>query len=234
MTQIRAYDRVLSANEIEANHEADLTLRAAYVESHPIRLSLLDANDDAVIYMSDHVSGEPLTLEFFNLAGRPLFFDPLPGKPGRDNHHFELRFRPGTLHRSTMTRGKDQLRLLDEADWALSDPVLNTNGAISFFLIRRTPDDIPLMLASERAERIELTNVRADPTAGARTGRVEMLYAHQHLGGTNQRLLHGATVSQFSILSHIGRSHLPIHTCFIGGNTILPGAQVTDNKLTLR
>jgi len=242
MAQLQVFDRVLTPIEIEERFLAGLKLRAAFVESHPIRLSLLDANDDAVIYMSDHASGEPLTLEFFNLAGRAIFFDKLSGVPGPNNHHFELRFRPGTLHRSTMTRGKNQMRLADESDWLLSDPLPNANGTTSFFLICKTPKDLicktpkdaSVTLDSERAMRVELTNVRADPAAGARTGRVEMLYAHIHLGGKKQRLLHGATVSQFSILSHIGRSHLPLHTCFIGGNTIIPGTSIDDNKLALR
>ena len=97
-------------------------------------------------------------------------------------------------------------------------------------------------LASERAERIALGNVRADPSLGARSARVELNYANLHLGGTVDehpvgqplRLLHGSSVSQFSVLSHVGRAYLPLHACFIGGNTIIPGAHIRDNRLTIR
>ena len=130
LAHLRVYDRVLSSAEIQDSYHADLTLRAAFIESHPVRLTLLDENEESIIYISDQATGEPLTLELFNVSGRALFLNHRSGDPGPDNYHFELRFRSGTLHRSTSTRGDHQMRVINDDDWSMSPPIDNGNGTV--------------------------------------------------------------------------------------------------------
>ncbi len=234
LAQLRVHDEALAGDAIRARHAADRGLRAGFVDSHPILLSLLDANDAAALYITDHPTGEPLTLEFANVAGRPVRLLPLHDEtPSQHSCHFELRFRPGTLAKSAITAGGQALALAGSDNWAMSAPTTQTDGTIAFYLARHTPEAQPVTIPADARLRLELTNARADPAGGARNARVELRYGQIALGDA-QTALQGSRISHLSILSHIGRHHLPLHVGFIGPNTVLPGKEVKDNVLRLR
>lgn len=233
LAQVRVHNRVLTPEELNQQLAADMTLRTAYTESHPIVLSLLDANDTATIYITDEPTGEPLTLEFFNAAQRPVFLDTIDGNPGVGSCHFELRFRPGALYKLSATPGPSQLKLTGTSDWAMSDPVVQPDGTVSFYLLHQAPDKQPFDIESERTVRLQLTNVRADPATGARASRLELRYSHLHVGDPTNAVVTGSRISYFSVVNRIGRQNLPIHVGFIGGNTVLPGGSASS-QLRLR
>lgn len=234
LAQLRVHDEALAGDVIRARHAADRGLRAGFVDSHPILLSLLDANDAAALYITDHPTGEPLTLEFANVAGRPVRLLPLHDEtPSQHSCHFELRFRPGTLAKSAITAGGQALALAGSDNWAMSAPTTQTDGTIAFYLARHTPKAQPVTIPADARLRLELTNARADPAGGARNARVELRYGQIALGDA-QTALQGSRISHLSILSHIGRHHLPLHVGFIGPNTVLPGEEVNDNRIRLR
>lgn len=233
LAQLRLHDTTLEGEAIRARHAADRGLRASYLDSHPILLSLLDANDAAALYITDHPAGEPLTLEFANVAGRPVRLRPLFDDLGPKNCHFELRFRPGTLAKSAITAGQQPLALAGADDWTMSAPDIRPDGTIAFYLGHRSEGDQPVTIAADARIRLELTNARADPAGGARNARIELRYGQLGLGD-DTTMLHGSRISHVSILSHIGRHNLPLHVGFIGPNTILPGAGVEGNEIRLR
>lgn len=234
LAQVRVYNRALSRDEINAQFATDHSLRSAYIESHPVILSLLDVNEVAAIYITDNPAGETLELELTNIAGRPVFLQALAGNPGPNNYHFELRFRPGTLPKNAIQPGPHQIMLDTNSDWKMSAPQINPNGTVSFYLIRSLEVDQSLQLDADRTLRIKLLNVRAEPATGSRASRLEMRYGNLHVGDQNNTLLNGSQISHFSILNHIGRQHLPLHVGFINGNTVIPGDKIKDNQLRLK
>ena len=233
IAQIRVHNRVLTVDEINQQITGDMTLRTAYTESHPIVLSLLDADETAAISITDDPNGEPLTLEFFNAAQRPVFLDKIDGNPGAGSFHFEVRFRPGALHKLATTPGPNQVRLTGTADWVMSDPVAQPDGTVSLYLLHVAQDKLPFDIDSERTVRLKLINVRADPATGARASRIELRYAHLHVGDPLNTMLTGSRISYFSIVNRTGRKNLPVHVGFVSGNAVLPGS-ATGNQLRLR
>jgi hypothetical protein len=221
LAQLRVHDEALTSNAIRDRHAADRGLRARFVDSHPILLSLLDSNNAAALYITDHPTDEALTLEVANVVGRPVQLLPLFDAVGPSNCHFELRFRPGTLAKSAITAGAHPLTLAGSDDWAMSAPTLQADGSIAFYLGHRTPEAKPVSIAADARLRLELANARADPAGGARNARVELRYGRIALGD-DPTPLHGSRISHVSILSHIGRHHLPLHVGFIGPSTVLP------------
>src|SRR6185312_2357323 len=133
--------------------------------------------------------------------------DSITGDPGAGFFHFELRFRPGTLHKLCATPGPSQARLVDAgvdsamSAWAMSDPVTQPDGTVSLYLLHKTADDKPFEMPTERTIRLRLTNMRADPGAGARSSRVEMRYSHLRVGTPTNSILTGVRITQFSIVS---------------------------------
>src|SRR6185437_1179056 len=97
------------------------------------------------------------------------------------------------------------------------------DGNVSLYLLHKTADDKPFEMPTERTIRLRLTNMRADPGAGARSSRVEMRYSHLRVGTPTNSILTGVRITQFSIVSTAGRHNPPLHVGFVGANTVVPG-----------
>ena len=66
--------------------------------SFPINFDLYDADEEQVLFITDDVAGQELTLEITNTSDKPTTPKKLNGEASATVNHFELVFRPGILY----------------------------------------------------------------------------------------------------------------------------------------
>src|SRR5262249_45521563 len=99
--------------------------------SHAISFQLLNRDRQPILGIFDGQQGQPLKLEITNSSRRELKPKTLTGEPSATNHHFELKFRKGTLNLTGMPA-----ITVDKADvnWGVSKPD-ETDDGVSFYLL---------------------------------------------------------------------------------------------------
>ncbi len=213
LAHVRAYPRALTAGEIEAAMRADRTVAASSRVSQPVSFDLVDADDNAVLYITDTPGGQVANLEVRNTGTAPLALAGIPKALGQ-SHHFELLLRPGTIDPS------DLGGLTAPAGWTLKARA-NQDGTASVYLAATEATS----LAPGDTLRIPIGGVRAAKAGGSRGTRVVL--KHQ-LGGTS-----GEVEDHVSIVSHLGKPNIPLHFGIVGSNTVLNDG-TTASALHLR
>ena len=97
------------------------TKLAEFRKSHPIDFSLLDRDDQAVMYISEDKGDWALHLTIANTSSQPITLANGQGAASGTNHHFALRFRPGTLSKRTvgLLTGQEFKNIV-KTPWALA------------------------------------------------------------------------------------------------------------------
>ncbi|HEX8068859.1 MAG TPA: tail fiber domain-containing protein [Pyrinomonadaceae bacterium] len=196
--------------------------------NNPLDFVLYDQQDkQEVIYITDHPQGREMHFEVSNASAETVkLAAPADAAPvGPRSHHFELRFRAGTLSAAALKGMK-----VVDADWALSAPTPEQaagNGrGVSLYL----------RSARERTLRpgekitLKLSGVSADQGVGARVTRVELKFRPTP-GEAN--LLAGPRLQHLSVVNHNGQKAIPLHVGFYGSNTVLNDG-TSMNLLRLR
>jgi hypothetical protein len=222
IANVRLYSRALSDDEIQQAIEDDQAASAAFRRSHPLDFSLHDDDDQPVLAIVDDPLGHGTHLEITNTASQTIVPD-TPADPNdarRDNHHYELRFRPGTLAESATPIA------IFEPGWVLGR-LLQSDDTLSLFLLQSSPQP----LAPGAKLKLTLQNVAADGRGGARGTRVELHYQQLKYQG-EPTPIGGMRTQYLSIINERGQRNIPLHLGFVGANSVL--ADGLDNRLTLR
>ncbi len=214
-------------------------------------------HEHSTIYIVDETLREQqrLTLMLENTLGAPLYFAPIDleaGPPAAENCHFELRFRRGVLaHASIGTSknkelagksiglllsGKYEKKVYETGSWVISQPKDDPKlPYISFFLARAGKESAGLFGTGQRMQMV-LTNISASPELGTRESRVELV-PHQvfYLPDFSEE----ARVRQpreqvLQVVNRLGKEHIPLHTAFIGPNTVLNDGKDHGDGYSLR
>lgn len=108
MAHVRVYNGARTQEEIERDIAQDGLSLVPFRRSHPIEFRLYDDDDQSVLYINDDPAKHPhLHLELHNTSTQSIQFSlgeshlDAPASP--TNHHFAVRFRPGTLSDNTLT-----------------------------------------------------------------------------------------------------------------------------------
>lgn len=237
LAQLRVYDGVQSAEQIQRDIAADLTAKASFHRNHHIDFALSDDDDNAAIYIGDNAVGQQLHLEIYNTADQYLELASPPRlPPDARSAHFELRFAPGTLSRASLGQvlGADgnplgKMGLATTDGWQMSEPAINPDGTVSLFFAGEGGATI----APADKIRLTLLNVSAAGDDGARSTQVELRYGDSGLVHLNRQALRNRRMTYISVVNHRGKPHLPLHVDFLHGNTVLNDNE-TANTLTLR
>jgi len=197
--------------------------------SHAISFQLLNSDGRSVIGIFDG-KGQTSTLEFVNSSRRDLRLKKLAGvNATATNHHFELKFRPGTLNVSeqapiTVDAGT--------AEWRISKPV-EIDGGISFYLWSTNP---PPVLKSGNSTAVKLNGLNAVSIGGAHGTRVELKWPEgslEYVDGTQpEPLVAGHRVQYVTIANERGEKEIPLHVSFVGTNQVVNDN--SDNTLIIR
>lgn len=220
MAGVRVYSAALGPDDIRQIMADDRSARAAFRASHPLAFSLHDADDQPVLAIVDLPTGHAAHLLIANRSGQPLQLDQLGGDATRENHHFELLFRPGVLP------GGGAAVKLDEAGWKIGR-LQHADGSTSLYLLAGQP----IALDPGDSLRLTLRNIAADGRGGARGSRVELHYGRLTYAGAALELS-GYRTQHISIVNQRGLQHIPLHVGFAGAGTVVNNGR--DQLLRLR
>ena len=194
------------------------------IGSHPISFHLLNLDNNSVLGIFDG-KGQTSKLEIKNTSRREWLLKELSGTPGADNHHFELKFRPGTLVTTT------PVTLDANTDWKISAPTATSDG-ISFYLLSTKR----VTVKENDRTFVNLHNLSADPRGGARGSRVELKWTNklEYVGSAADKdLPAGHRVQHLSIVNERGEKRVPLMVRVVSSDRVMNDG-VAVNKLTLR
>jgi len=204
-------------------------MAATMKASDAFSFNLLNRDRHSIIGIFDGEQGQKSTLEITNSSGRNLRPKALGPNASATNHHFELRFRPGTLKMNatspiTVDPG--------EGGWVISKPV-QTDDGVSLYLLSTKP----VALAAGATLSLKLKNLSAEGAGGARGTRVELKWGDSLEYVANDRstgdVFSGFRVQHLSIVNESGQKNIPLHVGIVGANKILNDAKA-KNVLTMR
>jgi microcystin-dependent protein len=197
---------------------------ASFRQSYPIDFSLYDGEQHNVLYIGDNPTDQNLKIEILNTSKQNIVLEALDNAPDANSHHFELRFRPGTLSTASL----EQIALADESNWRMSRPSTNSTGTVSLYFSSTTQ---PTITPGDKID-LTLNGVGVDASGGARGTRVELKYRNLKYQGSPDSL-EGSRVEHLSIVGHRGRKNIPLHVGFVDSNTVLNDGS-SQSELTLR
>lgn len=214
-----------------------LAIQSGFSSANPVDFELLDDEGRQQIYiLNDQSPGRMHHLVLANESAQNLSFQKNLGNriPSRENHHFELRFRPGTLdaeHISWLTIGTGGWRLAVEERTEKGDQI--HDGSVSVYLLFVGEEE--LVLPAGRTMVLILHHVKAGLAGGSRGSRIELRY---HTDG--QQLLSNPADSircyrqeRLQIVNNRGKKDLPMMAAFEGSSTVLNDGS-TSNHLILQ
>jgi hypothetical protein len=192
------------------------------IGSHPISFHLLDPNGNSVLGIFDG-KGQTSKLEIKNTSRQGWLLKQLTSEvPTAQNHHFELKFRPGTL--ST----RNPIRV--DADWKISEPTPTPDG-VSLFLLNNKIGTVQ----QDTGTFVMLHNLSADPSGGARGTRVQLKWTDKliYAGTAAEQLPTGQRVQHLSIVNASGEKQIPLIVRIVSADRVVNDG-TTTNKLRLR
>ena len=258
IAQVRVYRRALSESDIQQVMQADQMALPAYRKGHPIDFSLLDENQNYVLYISDDPkASHTLTLALRNTSTQAIQFQPGAGSQASpQNYHFELVFRHGVLSVKTlqMLRANTASVLQDPEQWDVAvDPaqlgeaieqsrrdVKRPSGAgaaqtLALYVLYKGSDRV---FTPSQLRVVGLQNVSAAAGSGMRGTQVELrLHQLVYVDDANSPTpspITGTRVQQLQITNQSGKQFIPLHVGFVGGNRLLNDGSPNPYPLRLR
>jgi Concanavalin A-like lectin/glucanases superfamily len=221
LAHVRIYDGALTDLEIQRDMADDEAALAAFVRSSPIDFSLTNQDQQAVLFIDDSASGQPMNLTITNSSRQDIAPQPIPGAPSAQDHHFALHLRAGTLAAIPEPQ-------VSNPGWALlraTDPA--TGGTVLYL---RSVD--PPVIARGESYNLSLSGMNADGAEGTRGTRVELTYQRMRYSGEDDDLT-GQRIQYLDVVNHRGLRQIPLDFNFVGGNRVLSDG-VTPCDLRIR
>ena len=236
---VRVYRRALSKAEIERDIRLDCMRLVAFRKSHPIDFRLYDDDEQAVLYISEDAFGHNLSLELRNTSPQIIqLSDGQNAGASEENHHFALRFRPGTLSENMLKRlvnPQERAKILapaNAADWELyfpAKPPAANEAAVLYLRYKGAKKSFD----PNELRRLTLQHVSAAPGSGARGAQVELLPRQLSVAGDDPPPITGSRTQYVHIANQRGRKNIPLHVGFVGGNAVINDNK-SENTLRLR
>ena len=235
LARARVYNRALAPEEIKALMQQDRLALPAFRKSHPVDFNLYDDHNQFVLYIDDEPAGHRLHLELHNTSAKDLQLAKTSDTASATNHHFELRFRSGTLSNKTLDLLKDaasKTKVLGNAttEWDYFMPATNLGEAVSLYLLYKGSETL---FKPNAKRRVTFAHISASATGGSRGTQVEMR-PHQIIFVNATTPITGSRVQSLHITNQRGLKNIPLHVAFIGSNRILNDQGVSSSELKLQ
>ncbi len=237
IANLRIYKRALSREEILRDISIDHISLVAFNKSHPIDFRAYDDDEQPVLYISGGAEARNLNLELRNSSTQAIqFINGQNAVASADNHHFALRFRPGTLSDNTfklLTTPLERAKILKEADqWDLYFPPKRpaANEPASLYLLYKGAST---SFRPDERRSLTLQRMSAAPGSGARGTQVELIPRQLTAAGGDATPITGSRSQYVHITNQQGKKNIPLHVGFVNGNTVLNDGKST-NTLQLR
>ncbi len=190
------------------------------VTSVPFNFRITSQNQSDVLFITNKPEGETVNVEVRNQTGNPVTYKQLASSVATvDNHHFELRFRPGILEVDAI----DSIGIANHG-WMVSAAVNTLDGTVSVYVLKTAT-----AIMEVNGELIlQLTNLKIDGTRGARSSNVEINFKNLLVQDDE---FSGRDLERVGIINQIGLVDMPLRFYFRYFNKVL-----NDNrkqKLTL-
>ena len=215
-------------------NEATAPKLIEFRKSHPIDFTLLDKDNQAVMYISEDQTEGELQLTIANTSTQTIALKDAPVKPTTGpNHHFALQFRAGTLSQQTLTLlSTNFAKFVQPKDWQVAQltqkPVGNTPVTLYLRYTGASKD-----LTQTTPQSLKLTGFTAAPGSGSRGTQVELIpNSAQVVFSSDNNGVTGSRTQYLHVTNHSGKKNIPLHVGFFRGNQVLPGK--TKDLLTLR
>jgi hypothetical protein len=213
---------------------AAATKLAEFRKSHPIDFSLLDKDDQAVMYISEDPGDWELHLTIGNTSSQAVTLKDTPVQPSTlPNHHFALRFRAGTLSQQTLALLTTNFaKLVQPANWQIAQLPKKPEGNTPVTLyLRYTGASKDLVQGTPYS--LKLTGFSAAPGSGSRGTQAELLpNPAQVVFKSDNSGITGSRTQYLHVTNHTGRKTIPLHVGFFGPDQVENGAVAPE--LTLR
>lgn len=202
--------------------------------SHPISFQLLNRDRQPILGIFDGQQGQTLKLDITNSSRRNVKTKQLAGPPTAENHHFELRFRPGTLLLPDNTSPGRPRISVEEARWKISDTPTVSDAGVSFYLLITDPT----VIESDKSTSVTLKNLSGDGKVGAHGTRVELKWNNNleyvaSAGQSAEPLVPGHRLQHLSIVNESGQKHIPLHVGIVGNDKVLNNGTPTALQLRI-
>ncbi len=209
----------------------------AFNRVNPIDFNLYDDEGEQAIYiLNDQSPGRTHHLVIANNSDRDLAFLPPSGNrlPNQVNHHFELRFRPGTLdpeYLNWLTIGTGGWRLATQEHFDATDNI--HDGTVSLYLLFVGEEE--LLIPARHTLVLIIHQLKAGIPGGSRGSRMELRY---QTDGTQLLTTPAADLVFFrqerlQVINNRGKKELPMIAAFEGTSTVLNDGS-TANHLALQ
>ena len=207
--------------------------QAEFYRHQPVDFFLYDEEGNANLYiLNDNVPGKAHNLILINESEQDLTLTGNRSLPEKDNYHFELRFRPGTIDpnfHNWVTVGSGEWLLkskLWQGDAQIAD------GTVSLYLVYQFESELTLPFRSSRL--IPLHGLKSGSGGGSRGSRAELRY---NLNG-NQIVANSTAALHFrqerlEIINQRGVRDIPLEAGFALGNRVLNNGD-EENELSLQ
>lgn len=236
IAHVRVYNGARSQAEIEQGIARDRLALVPFRKSHPIDFHLYDDDDQAVLYISDDPAGHNLHLELHNTSAQVIQLHNGHGAVASEaNHHFAVRFRPGTLSDSTLkalVNPQERGKILQQTEqWEVYFPptLPAANEAAALYLLYKGPAKT---IQPDERRTLTLQRMSAAPGSGARGTQVELLPHQLTAAGGDATPITGSRTQYVHITNQRGHKNIPLHVWFEGGNTVVNDG-VSSTPLTL-
>lgn len=221
------FARALSSDEIWQLYSSNQ--KAPFRASFPISFDLENEDGEDVLYLDDHPAGPVHTLyvRLGNLSGRAVNLLPQGSPvPSVADHHFELRFRPGTLSVAPGAPLTTASVSAGGGQWVVSQPVTNADRTVSVYLLCTSSG---ASLAAGSAVTVGIGGLVAASAGGSRATRVLLRYGAISFGqaGTTPppTWIEGSRTRILNIVNDRGKKYSPLHFGASGNHRVLNDGQ---------
>ncbi len=201
--------------------------------SYPVSFQLLNRDRQPILGIFDGQQGQTLKLDITNSSRRDMKPKQLTGNATADNHHFELRFRPGTLVLPDSASPNRPAISVEEPGWKISEKPAVSDAGVSFYLLITNPTPIE----SGKSTSVTLKDLSGDGKVGAHGTRVELKWNNSlewvaSAGQSPEPLVPGHRLQHLSVVNQSGQKQIPLHIGIVGNDKVLNNK--TANVLQLR
>lgn len=182
LAQAHFFKRALSPKEIKTLMKENKTAQATFKTAYPLEFQLVDAGVCNVLHIAEDDKLNWFEVEIQNTSGRKLTLSALrEPAPSRENHHFELRFKPNTFEKNLKGLHFPPEQSIGSYDfpnyWECSYSEEHSDGSISLYWFRLGLE--PFTLEPGVTWRFPFGYIGANSSRGAR--RTDVLLGYKNM-----------------------------------------------------
>ncbi len=195
---------------------------ASVITTIPFDFKIVSQNQSDVLFITDNPNGETVNISVTNQTGNPVTYMSLAGAEATvNNHHFEIRFRPGILDVNSI----GAINILNDG-WSANASVSTLDGTVSVYVLKTLTGT----LSVNEELSLQLGNIKVDGTRGSRSSNVEVNFKKL---AVQDNEFSGRDLERVGIINQVGLVDMPLRFYFRYFNKVLNNNQPQKLELNL-